>query len=442
MNDFCFRLASPSDIQFIEKLLNPSPKFGEQIGLPDRMSYLELAEHLSEQNQKSKFQIYLYVEASQPLGLYWIRSYPNSLLVNFAVAIEAKSRGKGISKHALKDLVDRVFVNFPETERLETHVGHENIRSIRTLLGANFEICGYAPNSFLRSNTLQHRIDFSLNFNRFKAEKEFTSNHAIPNNSTGLSETFRLDHQVEKLWSIESQLLDRLNLEETKSSSQLLDIGCGTGVHTKNIQDKFNIKFALGIDSSALAIESANLKFLKDKRISFCQSDALIKCQNLKESSFDIIVSRLFIQHMQDNYVMNLLEEVKRLLKPNGKFLVMGSDARYFTYTPKIQSAESLYRLKQLRRDYLKINHCKPEILTSSLAKIGLKNVQYISGFINNANLHPNFFAFLNSQSAHFGIDPSWVPLAIQVREDIVAWAKLQNCYAQGLLFVVSGEKI
>ena len=107
----------------------------------------------------------------------------------------------------------------------------------------------------------------------------------------------------------------------------ILDIGCGTGKQISLLPKDMNI---IGIDLS-----SAMLKIADKQAPGKCmQGDAV----NLpfEDDKFDLIISQ-FALHEKDTDTINMeLKEVSRLLKPNGKFLIVDFDhPRKLTYYAK-----------------------------------------------------------------------------------------------------------
>ncbi|HEY5535153.1 MAG TPA: methyltransferase domain-containing protein [Ignavibacteria bacterium] len=94
------------------------------------------------------------------------------------------------------------------------------------------------------------------------------------------------------------------------------DIGCGNGALLKEIAPR--IKVGMGFDTSANIIESA-IKLNKDNsNISF----QLINGPSLpiEEQSIDLIISLLSFRYLDWD---PLMEEIKRVLKPDGKILII-----------------------------------------------------------------------------------------------------------------------
>ena len=117
-------------------------------------------------------------------------------------------------------------------------------------------------------------------------------------------------------------------LAQIKPGSRVLDIGCGRGEFV--VFCALQGAIATGVDYSADAIEIANgLKELvaKDRgdnsiveRSIFHQADA--KTLPFPDDEFDVIVSRAVVEHLHQWELLCMLQEFKRVLKPNGNVVI------------------------------------------------------------------------------------------------------------------------
>lgn len=112
--------------------------------------------------------------------------------------------------------------------------------------------------------------------------------------------------------------ISRLNSLENKT---ILEIGCGNGVQTKYILNKFNPKSITGIDLNQENIRIANQE--KDrkgmKNVHFFVDDAQ-QLSKFKENSIDIIINIESAFHYPDKPLF--LKQLFRVLKPGGHFLI------------------------------------------------------------------------------------------------------------------------
>lgn len=112
--------------------------------------------------------------------------------------------------------------------------------------------------------------------------------------------------------------ISRLDSLENKT---ILEIGCGNGVQTKYILNKFNPKSITGIDLNKENIRIANQE--KDRRgmknINFFVDDAQ-QLSKFKENSIDVIINIESAFHYPDKPLF--LKQLFRVLKPGGHFLI------------------------------------------------------------------------------------------------------------------------
>lgn len=96
----------------------------------------------------------------------------------------------------------------------------------------------------------------------------------------------------------------------------VLDIGCGYGWF-ENYSIKKGVKSIVGIDSSEHALNVAR-KYIKDKRARFLKGSATKL--NFEENSFDSTFCWEVVEHLPKSSEHLMFSEVKRVLKPGGKF--------------------------------------------------------------------------------------------------------------------------
>jgi len=136
-----------------------------------------------------------------------------------------------------------------------------------------------------------------------------------------------------------------------------LDIGCGTGNYTQELQ-KRGVRF-VGIDPSLKMLENAKKKNQQiDWRIGTASKTGL------KEHSIDGIIGNLTIHHWPD--LGKAFSELSRVLKKNGKIVI-------FTSTPN-----------QMKGYWL--NHYFPKILKDSILQ--MPSFEKVKTAMNNAGFN------------------------------------------------------
>jgi len=111
-------------------------------------------------------------------------------------------------------------------------------------------------------------------------------------------------------------LKEYLNLS---GNEVILDVACGTGeLERMLVNDHPNLQIT-GVDISAKMLDVARSKFPSSDRLQFLK--ASVNSLPFKDSSFDIVVTASAFHYF--DYPTNALNEMRRVLKPNGKLIVM-----------------------------------------------------------------------------------------------------------------------
>lgn len=102
---------------------------------------------------------------------------------------------------------------------------------------------------------------------------------------------------------------------EIESGFRILELGCGTGVMWKGKSLKENVHLTLS-DFSEGMLESAKVNTSCYSNVDYCTVDI----QNIPfdEDSFDMVIANMMLYHVPNLH--RGLSEVRRVLKPGGKF--------------------------------------------------------------------------------------------------------------------------
>jgi ubiquinone/menaquinone biosynthesis C-methylase UbiE len=108
-----------------------------------------------------------------------------------------------------------------------------------------------------------------------------------------------------------------LKMYPCKKGMDVLDIGCGTGAHLKLYQnEKCNV---YGIDLSESMLKVAEKKLANDADLRLCDA-----CNTpFPKDKFDLILSSTVLHEMSQQVRINVLEEAKRILKSDGRILLI-----------------------------------------------------------------------------------------------------------------------
>jgi demethylmenaquinone methyltransferase/2-methoxy-6-polyprenyl-1,4-benzoquinol methylase/phosphoethanolamine N-methyltransferase len=111
-------------------------------------------------------------------------------------------------------------------------------------------------------------------------------------------------------------------LARLEPGEKVLDVGCGTGALTFALAPRVGEGEVHGIDASPEMIEVAKEKVAKDGfDIDF--QVALIEAIPFPDASFDLVTSSLMLHHLPDELKRKGFAEIRRVLKPGGRFLAM-----------------------------------------------------------------------------------------------------------------------
>jgi ubiquinone/menaquinone biosynthesis C-methylase UbiE len=107
------------------------------------------------------------------------------------------------------------------------------------------------------------------------------------------------------------------------ANESVLDIGCGTG--TLAIVAKGQVGATgkvFGIDASPAMIARAAAKAAR-AGIDVCFKNALAEALPFPEGQFDVVLSTLMLHHLPGNVRQQCAREIRRVLKPQGRALVV-----------------------------------------------------------------------------------------------------------------------
>ncbi|MEZ9834482.1 class I SAM-dependent methyltransferase [Vibrio breoganii] len=117
--------------------------------------------------------------------------------------------------------------------------------------------------------------------------------------------------------NIYNALLERpsiLALMEVKPQQKILDLGCGSGEHAKEIQAKGGIVTCVDLSEEMVELAKSNATpfhaYAQDLSEGLPSED---------DSIYDWVIAPLVIHYLED--LTSLFKEVKRVLKPGGRFL-------------------------------------------------------------------------------------------------------------------------
>ena len=114
-------------------------------------------------------------------------------------------------------------------------------------------------------------------------------------------------------------LVDSAQLEDNRHP-RVLDVCCGTGSVVLAFAKQFSEILAIGYDFSLGMLQKAREKDLSDK-ISFINGDAARL--SFVDDSFDVVCCSHALYELKNQVRTDALIEMKRVVKPNGRVLIM-----------------------------------------------------------------------------------------------------------------------
>ena len=113
-----------------------------------------------------------------------------------------------------------------------------------------------------------------------------------------------------------------LELAAPAPGETVLDVGCGTGTLALALKARVGTGAVHGLDASPAMIDVAKKKAAKaGSAIAF--QVALIEALPFPAATFDLVTSSLMLHHLPDDLKRTGLDEIRRVLKPGGRFLAM-----------------------------------------------------------------------------------------------------------------------
>jgi len=107
-----------------------------------------------------------------------------------------------------------------------------------------------------------------------------------------------------------------------RPGERLLDFGCGTGSLLRSLSRQYHRNPLFGIDPDAAALRRARAK-LAQRRVPITLYEASGTKLPFADASLDVVVSTLVFHHLETAEKRLALREIQRVLRPDGRFLLV-----------------------------------------------------------------------------------------------------------------------
>lgn len=134
-----------------------------------------------------------------------------------------------------------------------------------------------------------------------------------------------------------------INFAQLTPEQQILDVGCGTGTLCLAIKQQLGANSqVIGVDASPEMIEHAQRK-AKHAGLNLDFQVQAVEQLSFPDSTFDRVFSTLMIHHLPDQLKLQAFLEIKRVLKPQGRLMILDF-ARPNSFGSKIISHLTLHK--------------------------------------------------------------------------------------------------
>lgn len=120
-----------------------------------------------------------------------------------------------------------------------------------------------------------------------------------------------------------------------KDGNRILDAGCGSGLITRYLAERYPSAKVEGCDLSQERVKQAQAA---GPGIQFHHCD--LGSTPFGDNTFDMIVSRYVFQHLAQRKAGAALRELFRILKPQGKLLLVDGDGLFVNLYPQTKNVE------------------------------------------------------------------------------------------------------
>jgi ubiquinone/menaquinone biosynthesis C-methylase UbiE len=133
--------------------------------------------------------------------------------------------------------------------------------------------------------------------------------------------------RYDRRWSfyVEATIRETMSRVELKPHDRVLDLGCGTGSLIRSMLDRVPEVDIVGLDPSAEMLRVARAKLSDAVELVTGSADSL----PFPNESFDVVISTSAFHYFRQPTMV--IQEAKRILKPNGRLIITDWCVDYLT---------------------------------------------------------------------------------------------------------------
>ena len=176
-----------------------------------------------------------------------------------------------------------------------------------------------------------------------------------------------------------------LSVQEICKGKRVLDIACGEGYGSNIIAQVSDT--VVGVDISEETIENAKGKYRKENTTFVTGSADNIPAE---DNSFDVVISFETIEHISEDCQIRFLQEIKRVLKPDGILVMSSPDKENYSDIPNFKNE---YHVHELYKDEF----------------VALLKSYFLYVTLYDQGMYCNSYIFENMKSDVKGFVPVWL---------------------------------
>ena len=257
---------------------------------------------------------------------------------------------------------------------------------------------------------------------------------------TQVQEFERLYRQASTLLDTERQLWPDMGIV---TGQRVLDLGCGSGVITRELAKQVYPAQTVGMDISQALIEKGLRIYAErgqrsQKNINFQQGS--VYSLPFADNSFDIVYARLLFQHL--TAPLEALTNVLRILKPGGKLCILDVDKGWSSLYPEPKSSLELDEAIIQKQVSQGGDPWVGRKLSHYLASAGFETVNTRVELVDSNRLGlAHFFGMLAFGGSDRSEESELAALQEKFRPDVQTLLRDPSAWAGFGLFVATGRK-